>query len=408
MLFTHFGISGPLTLSASSHLGDMKKHKYHAEIDLKPALSEEQLYDRITRDFALLANHAAQGALVKLLPASMQPVMVARWGIDPATKANQITREQKRELVRLMKHWNVPIDARGDLAHAVITSGGVSVREVDPRTMQSKKALGLYFAGEVLDVDAYTGGYNLQIAFCTAQSFVLTDKRKAYIIKGAYQMVSVAIDGPAGAGKSTLARRLAAEMGYIYVDTGAMFRTIGLYALRKGVDPKDNAAVNTLLPEIGLRVDCIDGEQHIYLNGEDVSTAIRTEEAGMAASAVGANPEVRAFLLELQRGMTKTQNVLMDGRDIGTVVLPDATVKIFLTAAPEARARRRWLEYQQKGMEVAFEDVLADVKQRDYQDTHRAAAPLKQAEDAVLLDTSDLNFEQSLAAMKKIIAEKVN
>ena len=171
MLFTHFGISGPLTLSASSHLGDMKKHKYEAFIDLKPALSEEQLYDRITRDFALLANHAAQGALVKLLPSSMQPVMVARWGIDPATRANQITREQKRELVRLMKHWNVPIDARGDLAHAVITSGGVSVREVDPRTMQSKKALGLYFAGEVLDVDAYTGGYNLQIAFCTAQSF---------------------------------------------------------------------------------------------------------------------------------------------------------------------------------------------------------------------------------------------
>ena len=171
MLFTHFGISGPLTLSASSHLGDMKKHKYHAEIDLKPALSEEQLYDRITRDFALLANHAAQGALVKLLPSSMQPVMVERWGIDPATKANQITREQKRELVQLIKHWRVSIDARGDLAHAVITSGGVSVREVDPKTMQSKKALGLYFAGEVLDVDAYTGGYNLQIAFCTAQAF---------------------------------------------------------------------------------------------------------------------------------------------------------------------------------------------------------------------------------------------
>lgn len=171
MLFTHFGISGPLTLSASSHLGDMKKHKYEAFFDLKPALSEEQLYDRITRDFALLANHAAQGALVKLLPSSMQPVMVARWGIDPATRANQITREQKRELVQLMKHWRVTIDARGDLAHAVITSGGVSVREVDPKTMQSKKALGLYFAGEVLDVDAYTGGYNLQLAFCTAQSF---------------------------------------------------------------------------------------------------------------------------------------------------------------------------------------------------------------------------------------------
>lgn len=171
MLFTHFGISGPLTLSASSHLGDMKKHRYFVELDLKPALTEQQLYDRITRDFALLANHSAQGALAKLLPASMQPVMVDRWGVDPATKANQITREQKRELVRLCKNWRVSVDARGDLAHAVITAGGVPVREVDPKTMQSKKAAGLYFAGEVLDVDAYTGGYNLQIAFCTAQSF---------------------------------------------------------------------------------------------------------------------------------------------------------------------------------------------------------------------------------------------
>ncbi len=171
MLFTHFGISGPLTLSASSHLGDMKKHRYFVELDLKPALTEQQLYDRITRDFALLANHSAQGALAKLLPASMQPVMVDRWGVDPAIKANQITREQKRELVRLCKHWRVSVDARGDLAHAVITAGGVPVREVDPKTMQSKKAAGLYFAGEVLDVDAYTGGYNLQIAFCTAQSF---------------------------------------------------------------------------------------------------------------------------------------------------------------------------------------------------------------------------------------------
>ena len=219
-------------------------------------------------------------------------------------------------------------------------------------------------------------------------------------------MVSVAIDGPAGAGKSTLARRLAAEMGYIYVDTGAMFRTIGLYALRKGVDPKDNAAVSTLLPEIGLRVDCIDGEQHIYLNGEDLSTAIRTEEAGMAASAVGANPEVRAFLLELQRGMTKTQNVLMDGRDIGTVVLPNATVKIFLTATPEARAERRYKELLMKGEKHDYQNVLADVRARDYQDTHRAAAPLRQAEDAVLVDTSELNFDQSFEALKKVIQDR--
>ena len=204
-----------------------------------------------------------------------------------------------------------------------------------------------------------------------------------------------------------LARRLAAEMGYIYVDTGAMYRAIGLYALRAGKDPKDNAAVNALLPQIELRLASIEGEQHIYLKEEDVSTAIRTEAAGMAASAVGANPAVRAFLLELQRDMAKKQDVLMDGRDIGTVVLPDATVKIFLTATPEARATRRWKEYQAKGIDTPYEEVLADVKQRDYQDTHRAAAPLKRADDAVLLDTSELDFEQSLAAMKKIIAEKV-
>ena len=214
-------------------------------------------------------------------------------------------------------------------------------------------------------------------------------------------MISVAIDGPAGAGKSTLARRLAADFGYIYVDTGAMFRTIGLYALRAGKEPKDNEAVDALLPNITLEFAFIEGEQHIYLNGEDVSTAIRTEEVGMAASAVGANPAVRAFLLEMQR------DILMDGRDIGTVVLPNATVKIFLTASPEARATRRWKEYQQKGIDTPYEDVLADVKQRDYQDTHRAAAPLKQADDAVLLDTSELNFEQSFEAMKKIITEKV-
>lgn len=219
-------------------------------------------------------------------------------------------------------------------------------------------------------------------------------------------MVSVAIDGPAGAGKSTLARRLAAQLGYIYVDTGAMYRAVGLYALRAGQDPKDNAAVEGLLPQILLRLDCPDGEQHIYLNGEDVSSAIRTEQAGMAASAVGANPAVRAFLLETQRQMARTQNVLMDGRDIGTVVLPDAAVKIFLTASPEARAARRWKEYQEKGQQVSYEQVLEDVRQRDYQDTHREAAPLRQAEDAVLLDTSELDFEQSLAAMAAIIAEK--
>ena len=220
-------------------------------------------------------------------------------------------------------------------------------------------------------------------------------------------MISIAIDGPSGAGKSSLAKALAKDLGYVYVDTGAMYRSIGLYAVRAGVDPHDADAVAALLPQVRLDIRLIDGAQHIYLNGEDVSTAIRTEEVGMAASAVGANPAVRAFLLGMQRDMAKTQDVLMDGRDIGTVVLPDATVKIFLTASPEARATRRWKEYQQKGVEVSYEEVLADVRQRDYQDTHRAAAPLRQADDAQLLDTSEMNFEQSLEAMKKMIVEKV-
>ena len=220
-------------------------------------------------------------------------------------------------------------------------------------------------------------------------------------------MISVAIDGPAGAGKSTLARQLARDLGYIYVDTGAMYRAVGLYALRAGADPADQAAVNALLPGIRLRLAVLDGEQHIYLNEEDVSGLIRTEQVGMAASAVGANPAVRAFLLDLQRDMARTGNVLMDGRDIGTVILPDATVKIFLTASPEARARRRWLEYQAAGRPDSYEEVLADVKQRDEQDSGRAAAPLRRAADAVLLDTSAMDLAQSLAAMKQIIKERV-
>ena len=220
-------------------------------------------------------------------------------------------------------------------------------------------------------------------------------------------MISVAIDGPAGAGKSTLARRLAADFGYIYVDTGAMFRTIGLYALRAGKDPKDNEAVNALLPNITLEFAFIEGEQHIYLNGEDVSTAIRTEEVGMAASAVGANPAVRAFLLEMQRNLARTHDVIMDGRDIGTVVLPKATVKIFLTATPEVRAKRRTDELIAKGQKADYNKILKDIQQRDYQDTHREIAPLKMARDSVKLDTSELDIDGVIAAMKEIIARKV-
>ena len=209
-------------------------------------------------------------------------------------------------------------------------------------------------------------------------------------------MVSVAIDGPAGAGKSTLARRLAAEMGYIYVDTGAMYRAIGLYALRAGKDPKDNAAVNALLPQIELRLASIEGEQHIYLKEEDVSTAIRTEAAGMAASAVGANPAVRAFLLGMQRDMAKKQDVLMDGRDIGTVVFPDAELKIFLTASAEARAHRRYKQLIEKGIDVTLDDLVKEMKERDLRDMRRAHAPLAPAEGAKILDSSFLTIQETV------------
>ena len=205
-------------------------------------------------------------------------------------------------------------------------------------------------------------------------------------------MISVAIDGPSGAGKSSLAKRLAADMGFTYVDTGAMYRSIGLYAVRQGKDPHDAAAVEALLPQIHLDTKLEEGTQHFYLNGEDVSSAIRAEEIGMAASAVAAIPAVRTFLL--------------DARDIGTVVLPNATVKIFLTATPEARAERRYKELLMKGEKHDYQNVLADVRARDYQDTHRAAAPLRQAEDAVLVDTSELNFDQSFEALKKVIQDR--
>ena len=222
-------------------------------------------------------------------------------------------------------------------------------------------------------------------------------------------MISVAIDGPAGAGKSTLARRLAAEMGYIYVDTGAMFRTIGLYACRREADPHDLAAIIALLPDIQVSMAYgEDGLQHMLLNGEDVTDVIRRPEISRWASVVSAIPEVRAFLLEMQRELARSHSVVMDGRDIGTVVLPQAEVKIFLTASPEIRAQRRMKELEQRGTPESYEKVLEEMRQRDYNDSHRAAAPLKQAEDAALLDTTELDFRQSEEAILRIIRERAS
>ena len=219
-------------------------------------------------------------------------------------------------------------------------------------------------------------------------------------------MISVAIDGPSGAGKSSLAKRLAKDLGYVYVDTGAMYRSIGLYAVRAGVDPKDEAAVTALLPQIKLAIRLMDGAQHIYLNGEDVSDSIRAENIGMAASAVSAHPPVRAFLLDTQRGLAADQNILMDGRDIGTVVLPNARVKIFLCADVQVRARRRTLELEQRGTPKPYEEVLEEMEQRDWADSHRSAAPLRPAEDAVVVDTTNMDFAQSKDAILQVIRRR--
>ena len=222
------------------------------------------------------------------------------------------------------------------------------------------------------------------------------------------EYISIALDGPSGAGKSTLAKDIAAHLNYLYVDTGAIYRTIGYYVLKNEVDPENESAVATILPNVEIRMSYgDDGLQHMYLNGEDVTAEIRLPEVSRYASKVSVHPAVRAFLLEMQRQLARENNVIMDGRDIGTVVLPNAQVKIYLTAAAEARARRRWRELEQRGTPQPYETVLADIQARDYSDINRTVAPLRQAEDAVLLDTTEMNFQQSRDAILRIIREKV-
>lgn len=221
-------------------------------------------------------------------------------------------------------------------------------------------------------------------------------------------MINIAIDGPAGAGKSTIAKSVAKELGYIYVDTGALYRTVGLYVLRLGKDTKDEDIVTKHLEDIKVELRFIDGAQRVYLNGEDVSEEIRTPQASMAASNVSAIPSVRKFLFELQRSIASENNCIMDGRDIGTVVLPQAQVKIFLTATVEERASRRYKELTEKGIEVNYDDVLEEMKLRDDQDSNRKIAPLKPAYDSIIMDTTNKSLEQVLSDIKNIVEEKTN
>ena len=219
-------------------------------------------------------------------------------------------------------------------------------------------------------------------------------------------MIRIAIDGPGGAGKSTLAKAVAKKLDILYVDTGALYRTVGLYVRRLNIDPKDAKAVGESLGGLNIEVKYEDGAQKVYLNGENPGDAIRTPEMSMYASAVSAIPAVRAFLLETQKDIARKNSVIMDGRDIGTVILPDADVKVFLTASPECRAMRRYKELTEKGQNVKYEDVLAEMNQRDHQDSTREIAPAEAASDAVLLDNSDLDLEGTVEAVIALVREK--
>ena len=220
-------------------------------------------------------------------------------------------------------------------------------------------------------------------------------------------MINIAIDGPAGAGKSTIAKTVSKELGYIYVDTGALYRTVGLNALRNGVDTKDAEGVIATLDGLKVSLRFVDNEQRVFLGEEDVSSAIRQNEVSMAASNVSAIPKVREFLFDLQRDIAKNNNCIMDGRDIGTVVLPDAQIKLFLTASAEARADRRYKELVEKGQTVDYDVILKEIKERDYQDSHREIAPLKQADDAILVDSTEMDLPATINYMLNIIKERI-
>ena len=374
MLFTHYGVTGPVILSASSIVGKrLKEKELTLHIDLKPALTEEQLDKRILREFDANHNKQFKNAVDSLFPAKLKPVMTELSGIAEEKKVNEITKEERMRFVRLIKDFKMTLTSLRSYSEAIITKGGVSVKEIDPGTMESKKMKGLYFAGEVLDLDAVTGGYNLQIAWSTGYN--------------------VAVDGPAGAGKSTIAKLVAKEKGYIYVDTGAMYRGLAIHFLKKGISPEDKEAVAKACIDADVSIVYENGVQQVYLNGENITGMLRTEEVGNMASKTSAIPAVREKLLELQKTLAREKDVIMDGRDIGTNILPNADVKIYLTASVETRAKRRYDELASKGESCDFDEIARDIKERDERDMTREIAPLKKAEDAILVDSSDMTID---------------
>ena len=323
------------------------------KLDLKPALSAEQLDKRILRDFEDNKNKQFKNAVDGLFPARLVPVMIQLSGINPEKKVHEITREERKFFIECIKGLTLTVTGTRGFEEAIITRGGIKVKEVNPSTMESKLVSGLYLAGEMLDLDALTGGFTCRLPGRPGiwRERVSPDKLKgaSAVLRrdagtGAEMSYNIAIDGPAGAGKSTIAKQLAKKLGYVYVDTGAMYRAIALYLLREKVKPDDTEAVSNTCTGAEVTLIYQNGEQAVLLNGENVNGFIRTEEVGNMASRASAVPAVRERLLQLQRDLASSENVIMDGRDIGTCVLPNADVKIFLTANSAVRAKRRYEE----------------------------------------------------------------
>ena len=401
MLFTHKGVSGPVVLSATGYCAD-RLIGSTLSVDLKPALTEEQLDTRLVRELEGGRAKQMKNLVGILVPASMGNVILKYAGIDPERKAGDMTKEMRISLLRALKDFRIGITGMGGYNEAVVTKGGVCVDEINPSTMESKFVKGLRFAGEVLDADALTGGFNLQIAWSTGfLAGTIREKEEKRM------SINIAIDGPAGAGKSTVAKTVAAQLGYVYVDTGAMYRAMALYFLRNGISAEDEQAVSEAGRRADVTIDYVNGEQQVLLFGENVNGLIRTEEVGNMASASSVNRDVREKMAELQRTLAATKNVVMDGRDIGTNVLPNAQVKVYLTASIEERARRRVKEYEAKGQKADFAQIAKDIEERDYRDMHRDIAPLCQAKDAVYLDTSDMNIDEVVGKMLAIVKEKI-
>ena len=400
LLFTDKGISGPLSLTASTRIGDaLERGRLRALIDLKPALSDGQLDARLQRELQAAPKKEIKNILPSLYPSLLRPVIAELAGLDPEKRCAEISRKERERLVEVTKSLPLSVTGTGGYREAVITQGGVDTREIDPATMESKLCKGLYFAGEVLNLDAETGGFNLQIAWSTGRA-----AGEAAADKGEERMSKqIAIDGPSGAGKSTIAKELARRLGYIYVDTGAMYRAMAVHFLGEGIDVDNEEAVSECAKSAQLDWEIVDGSQHIFLNGRDVNGEIRTEEIGMIASSTSAFARVREILVAAQQRIAASRDVVMDGRDIGTVVLPDADVKVFLTASVEVRAMRRYQEILEKGGEADLEKVEEDIRKRDYQDTHREVSPLTQADDAVLIDTSEMSIEEVVAAIEALL-----